>query len=56
MSIVHSEIQMMKRMVSWSIDEVLQEMTSDHIGIMDLAGESKSRVEYMQDEMGCSQI
>lgn len=40
--------------MSWSIDEVLQEMASNHIGIMDLAGELKSGREYhaMQDEIG----
>ena len=32
----------MERMMSWPIDEVLQEMASDHIGIMDL--ESKSEI------------
>jgi hypothetical protein len=33
---------MMERMMSWPIDEVLQKMASDHIGIMDLAGELES--------------
>ena len=28
-------------MMSWSIDKFLKEMPSDHIGIMDLVGESK---------------
>jgi hypothetical protein len=32
---------MMERMMSWPIDDFLQEMTSDHIRIMDLASESK---------------
>lgn len=43
--------------MSWPIDELLQEMASDHIRIMDLAGESESGREYhdmstMQDGIG----
>ena len=44
--------------MSWSIDEVLEEMASNHIGIMDL-GRSNSesgRGYSMQDEDRCSQI
>ena len=36
-------------MMSWPIDEILQEMASDHIGIMDLPGELEFGCGYMQD-------
>jgi hypothetical protein len=36
LTIIHGKVQMMERMVSWSIDDFFQRMTGYHIRIVDL--------------------
>ena len=40
LAVVYCKVEMMQRMMRWSIDDIFQRVTGDHIGVMDLMYEN----------------